>query len=193
MKVLITSFAYFLLRLNISRHTVLNVSKDSRVKWWALRKTRGGSINIGTGSVVNCRIDFDSINGKVIIGQNCYIGASNLICHTGITLGDDVIISWGVTIVDHDSHTLNWMGRSEDVKKWMSGHKDWVGVKILPISIGDKVWIGFGATILKGCNIGEGAVVAAQSVVARDVPPYALVAGNPARVIRQLTSEEKAS
>ncbi|MBV8923397.1 DapH/DapD/GlmU-related protein, partial [Bradyrhizobium sp.] len=55
-----------------------------------------------------------------------------------------------------------------------------------PVVIADKVWIGFNASILKGVTIGEGAVVGACSVVTRDVPPFAVVAGNPARVIRTL-------
>lgn len=54
----------------------------------------------------------------------------------------------------------------------------------LPISIGDHVWIGARSTILKGVSIGDGAVVAAGSLVTRDVPPGALVGGSPARMVR---------
>jgi galactoside O-acetyltransferase len=59
-------------------------------------------------------------------------------------------------------------------------------VKILPVLISDKVWVGFGASILKGVRIGEGAVIAANSVVTRDVRPYTVVAGNPAKTIREI-------
>lgn len=54
-----------------------------------------------------------------------------------------------------------------------------------PIAIGDNVWIGDKATILSGVTIGDGAVVAANAVVTRDVPAYSVVAGNPARVVKQ--------
>jgi galactoside O-acetyltransferase len=68
----------------------------------------------------------------------------------------------------------------------MNGVKRWDFVSVRPVRIGDKVWIGFGASILKGVNVGEGSVVGAKAVVTRDVPPYTVVAGNPARVVRQL-------
>ena len=72
-----------------------------------------------------------------------------------------------------------------------SGHltlhrKDWSDVPVSPVIIADKVWIGMGAMILPGRIIGEGAVVGAGSVVTRNVEPWTVVAGNPARVIRQI-------
>nr|WP_223216407.1 hypothetical protein [Rhizobium mesosinicum] len=60
---------------------------------------------------------------------------------------------------------------------------------IKPVVIQDKVWMGFGASTLKGVTIGEGAVIGAQGVVTRDLEPYAVIAGNPARVIRRITPE----
>ena len=147
-------------------------------------------LRIGAESVIRCRIDFDSADGKVIIGDRCYLGASHLICHTSINIGNDVIVSWGVTIVDHDSHALSWAGRLSDVEDWKKGIKKWENVAVRPVRIGDKVWIGFGASILKGVTVGEGAVIGAQSVVTRDVPPFTVVAGNPAKVVRQLQKDQ---
>jgi galactoside O-acetyltransferase len=63
---------------------------------------------------------------------------------------------------------------------------DWAGVKSSPVTIEDKVWIGFDAVILKGVRIGEGAIVGARSVVTRDVEPYTVVAGNPAIVVHHI-------
>jgi acetyltransferase-like isoleucine patch superfamily enzyme len=60
-----------------------------------------------------------------------------------------------------------------------------------PVVIGHDVWIGFGATIMQGVTIGHGAVIGALSVVTRDVPPYAIVAGNPARAVRKRFTEEQ--
>jgi acetyltransferase-like isoleucine patch superfamily enzyme len=99
-------------------------------------------------------------------------------------------VSWGVTIVDHDSHNLNWELRQSDVRQWAQGRKDWTNVPHAPVVIADKAWIGFNVTVLKGVTIGEGAVVAACAVVTKDIPPYSLAGGNPAQVIRKLVPGE---
>ena len=100
------------------------------------------------------------------------------------------MLSWGCTVTDHDSHSLNYDERAADVVEYLAGRKDWTNVPIAPVSIGDKVWMGFNCSVLKGVTIGEGAVVAANSNVTKDVPPWTLVAGNPARIIRTLSASE---
>ncbi len=146
----------------------------------------GGGITVGEDSLLHAKVSFDSSAGQVIVGDRCYIGQSHIVCHTGVTLGDDVVISWGVTIVDHNSHSVEWRYRKDDILDWARGLKDWSNVKIAPVTIHDRVWIGFNAIILKGVTIGEGAVVAAGAVVTKDVAPYTVVAGNPARPIKTL-------
>lgn len=64
-------------------------------------------------------------------------------------------------------------------------------MNIAPVKISDKVWIGFNSIILKGVTIGEGAVVGAGSVVTKDVPAWTVVAGNPARIIREIPENER--
>jgi acetyltransferase-like isoleucine patch superfamily enzyme len=162
----------------------IEVGPRSTVSWSRLG-AKGGALRIGRDSIIKCRVSFDAPCGRVTIGDRCYIGASALVCHSSITIGNDVIISWGVTVVDHNSHALAWEDRQHDVMDWARGEKRWEKVKISPVRIGDRAWIGFGASILKGVTIGEGAIVAAGAVVARDVPADAVVAGNPAVVVRQ--------
>lgn len=163
-----------------------SVGPHSHVRWWGLRSCRKNAVRIGRESIVRSRIDFDGPHGEIRIGDRCYLGASHLVCHTGIAIGDDVIISWGVTIVDHNSHSMNWEERRSDILDWARGEKKWESVAVAPVLIENKVWIGFGAIILKGVRVGEGAIVGAGAVITKDVPPYAVVAGNPAQIVRRL-------
>ncbi len=118
-------------------------------------------------------------------------GGARLVCAEQITLGDDVLIAWGCTIVDHNSHALSWTKRQNDVLLWLEGKKDWTYVKRSAVKIENKAWIGFDAIILKGVTIGEGSIVAAGSVVISNVPSFTIVAGNPAKVVRELTDDER--
>jgi galactoside O-acetyltransferase len=156
-----------------------------------------GRVKIGSNSVLSCRIVLERSEGSVSIGDQTYIGASVVLCADRIDIGSNVLISWGCTLVDHDSHSLDWRKRANDVEDWRQGllsgglsdaatKKNWGVVEHSPIKISDKAWIGMNVTILKGVTIGEGAVIAAGSIVTKDVAPWTLVGGNPARLIREL-------
>jgi acetyltransferase-like isoleucine patch superfamily enzyme len=153
---------------------------------------------IGKQTMLSCSFIFENEKGYITIGDNTFIGNSKLICINGISIGSFVTIAWNVTIYDHDSHSLNYIDRRKDVDRQMSDYnqgrsfihsKDWSTVKSAPIIIKDDVWIGMNSIILKGVTIGEGAVVAAGSVVTKNVPPWCVVGGNPARVIKEIPIE----
>lgn len=99
----------------------------------------------------------------------------NISCFKRIKIGNDVAISENVTIRDSDNHRI--------IADKYEMSKD--------IEIGNHVWIGLNATILKGVKIGDGAVIAAGAVVTRDVPPKCLVGGVPARIIKENIEWEK--
>ena len=107
--------------------------------------------------------------GAVIeIGEGTFVNhRTELVAHDSVRLGRDCLLAWDVLVLDSDSHSVDGGPRSA------------------PVTIGDRVWIGCRATVLKGVTIGDGAVVAACSVVTSDVPAGALVGGNPARVVRE--------
>jgi acetyltransferase-like isoleucine patch superfamily enzyme len=101
-------------------------------------------------------------------GDDTYVGANfHAQVFDRVEIGSGCAVSWDVTILDTNMHQL--------VGEPAGAHA---------VTVGNNVWIGFGATILPGVTIGNGAVVAAKAVVASDVPAGALVAGSPARVVR---------
>ncbi|MGQ0684290.1 acyltransferase [Bradyrhizobium sp.] len=177
-----------LLGWNVRRSGAVSTGQGAAVVWWRIRRSAGNRLSIGQNSIIQANIRFEDRGGEIKIGDRTYVGKSNLVCYRSIVIGDDVIMSWGITITDHDSHSLDWAHRRNDVLDWGKGSKDWSHVAHAPVAIGDKAWIGFNVSILKGVTIGEGAVVGACSVVTRDVPPHSVVVGNPARVVRKLES-----
>jgi len=154
-------------------------------------------IKVGKDSILECSFHFDSASGGVHIGSRTFIGNSSLISIDSITIGDDVLISWGCTIIDNNSHAIAFSNRKNDVLDWnkstenKGAFKDWTNVKRSPITIKNKAWVGFNSIILKGVTIGEGSIVAAGSVVTKDVPDWTIVGGNPAQIIKHIPENER--
>jgi acetyltransferase-like isoleucine patch superfamily enzyme len=156
-------------------------------------------LEINENSIVNGDFIFEIQEGKISIGSRTFIGGGLFICIDGIEIGDDVMIAWGCTFIDNNSHSVVWSERKNDVLDWKKGldenkigaYKDWSNVKRAKIKIKNKVWIGFNSIILKGVSIGEGAVVAAGSVVTKNVPDWTIVAGNPAVIVKEIPENER--
>ena len=111
----------------------------------------------------------------LIIGDDFGMTGGSLVCDQSITIGDRVWVGANSVISDTDFHPLDPEHRRTDP----------LDANTAAVTIADDVFIGMNALILKGVNIGAGAVVAAGSVVTRDVPARTVVAGNPAKVIRE--------
>ena len=152
-----------------------------------VRQPAGCSLRIGRGSQIGGSLVLEAAGAAIVIGDRTHVGGGSLIdAAQRIEIGDDVLISFDVVIMDHDSHALEFDKRRHDVTDWLQGKKDWTYVPRAHVRIGNKSWIGVRAMILKGVDLGEGCVVAAGAVVTKDVPPWTLVAGVPARVVRSL-------
>jgi len=148
------------------------------------------SIVVGQGSLVLATVSFERDGAFLRVGSNSFIGASELIISTGITIGDNVLIASGCMIQDHDSHSIEAAIRRDDVKAWVEGRpKDWSTVKCQQIVIEEDVWVGARAIVLKGVRIGRGSIVGAGAVVTRDVTPLTRVVGNPARAVGGLLDQ----
>lgn len=130
------------------------------------RLVLNGYNQIGAGSLV-----WILEGGNITInGGGFTAGNSIIIAKESVEIGQNCQIAWGVTISDHDFH-----------KTYKNGVQN---IETSPVKIGNGVWIGMDATILKGVTIGDKAIIAAGALVVRDVPANCMVAGVPAKVIK---------
>ena len=145
-------------------------------------------IIIGQNSHIRGELFVYGHGGTIEIGNNCYIGENSKIWSSGnIKIGNSVLIAHNVNIHDSNSHPTDIIERQNHFIEIISkGHPKNLFLDEQPIFVGSNVWIGFNATILKGVTIGEGAIIGSCSVVTKDVSPYTVVAGNPAKVIKIL-------
>lgn len=126
---------------------------------------------------------FVEIQKNARIGRNCKISSHSFVCE-GVIIDDNVFVGHGVTFIN-DSYPRATTSYGE-----LQSEEDW---KVEPTHVKKGASIGSGATILSNLVIGENALVGAGSVVTHDVPDNAVVAGNPARLLRMLTSELRAA
>jgi acetyltransferase-like isoleucine patch superfamily enzyme len=122
---------------------------------------------------------FVEIQKNARVGRRCKVSSHTFICE-GVTIEDNVFVGHGVTFIN------DTFPRAATASGELQTEKDW---KVEPTLVKKGASIGSGSTILCNVVIGEHALVGAGSVVTRDVPAHALVAGNPARVIRELTPQ----
>lgn len=167
--------------VKIEKHLYFNRQWDEKR---ILRNRLVGSLYMADGAVLKAnaftvyagsRIDINK-GATLSMGSGYMNYGCTITCFNSISIGHDVAIAERVIIRDSDNHKVITL--SENNEKTIENNTT------SPIVIEDHVWIGMGATILKGVTIGEGSIVAAGSLVNKDVPPYSLVAGVPAKVVK---------
>jgi acetyltransferase-like isoleucine patch superfamily enzyme len=137
--------------------------------------TIGDGFHLGIGSIL-------SAPHKMTIGSDVYIGKFCTIECDG-EIGDYVMVGNNVGLIGRYDHDHKCVGLPIRHTPWI-GDDDYTGPgEGLRAIVGDDVWIGYGAVVLSGVNIGRGAIIAAGSVVISDIAPYAIAAGNPARQV----------
>lgn len=145
----------------------------------------GGSIIVGNDCLIEGYLVSENEASKILIGNNVYVGGSTVIdCAKSVTIEDDVLISYNVTIADTDGHSMRFSERKKDLQAFRQGKVNWNIIPSMNILIKRGAWIGTRSIILKGITIGEGAIVGAGAVVTHDVPDWSVVSGNPAKVLR---------
>lgn len=180
-------------RAAMSRHRrIAEIHPSARIRFDGWIDNRTGEphlVRIGPRTIVRGHLFVFPHGGSIAIGEWCFIGqGSRIWAAAGVTLGDRCVVSHQVNIHDTNGHSLDKALRHQHFRTMQSvGHPpELEDVVSAPVILEDDVWLGFGSSVMKGVRIGNGSVVAAGAVVLDDVPPAVVVAGNPARVVKQL-------
>ena len=147
--------------LFLGRGLELQIARRGRVEF-------GRFVWIGDGTKIRCHEGVVEIGAKTVMGQECTISA-----YQRVRIGEQCVIADRAMFIDFD-HGVVEVERS--IRKQ--------GIYKRDVEVGSNVWIGYGACILRGVRVGDNSIVGTNSVVTRDVPANAVVAGIPARVIR---------
>ncbi len=160
-----------------------------------IRNIRGESrhIEVGRHSLIAGELLVFAHGGSISIGDWCFVGEGARIWSAAkVSIGDRVMISHNVHLFDSLTHPLQAEARHAHFRAiYESGHPREIDLDEQEVSVGDDVWIGAGACILRGVTLGAGAIVGAGAVVTQDVPPAVIVGGNPARLLRELSDVER--
>jgi acetyltransferase-like isoleucine patch superfamily enzyme len=161
---------------------------DGKVWVWAQKK---GGIRLGDNVRINSRFGSNLVgitnpavfqcleNGTITVGSNSGLSSPVISSRASITIGERTLIGGNVRIFDHNFHSLELQYRHSTKGE---------GVKSSPVKIGDDVFIGTNAMILKGVTVGDRAIIGAGSVISRDVPADEIWAGNPAKRIKDFVA-----
>lgn len=158
------------------------IQQIKKLRNWYLRKVKFRSYCIGPGFHAGARVRIWGKN-TVSIGKNFYIGRDSFI-ESDAVIGDNVIWANRVALVGrHDHHYQQPGVPTRLAMQIRDADYNWKGLDVVTI-IEDDVWVGYNSTILSGVTIKEGSIIAAGSLVTRDVEPYSIYAGAPAKKVR---------
>ena len=174
----------------------MRMDTTSVIYWSAIihnMRHQRDAIRVGAGTHIKGELLTFAHGGEISIGDHCYLGDQSRVWSAkSISIGDRVLISHNVNIFDSLTHPISPRERHKHYLEIVTnGHPRRADLGEAPVQIDDDVWIGCLSIVLRGVTIGKGAIVGAGSVVSKDVPPFTVVAGNPARIIRELDPDER--
>lgn len=145
-------------------------------------------VHVGRDCLIHGQLVTETAEASIVIGNNVFIGAQTIVdCFGKIVIEDDVLISYQCLVMDSDGHDTRPQHRVDDLAGYRARGETAGGQALYaPVRIGRGAWIGARSIILKGVTIGPGAVVGAGSVVTKSVDAFTIVAGNPARLVREV-------
>ncbi len=167
---------------------------ETTYSFYLYRSRMPEGLRIGNNATIYLGTMFDvGPRGRMSIGDCALVHGAWIICDAAVDIGDYALISWNVVLMDSYRLSRELKTRRADLRRLARSalRRPTVETPAKPIRIGRNVWIGFECCVLPGVSVGEGSIVGARSVVTEDVPPYTIVAGNPARVIRQLEPDDR--
>lgn len=183
-------------------HLGEHVYIDTAYGFAPFHSERDPGLTIGNASGAYDRTTFIvGPRGRINVGAYTVLNGTYFVCNGHIEVGDHCLLAWGSVLADTwpaDVRSLPISLRREVMRAIAEdpARRLPAFVEPQPIMLEDNVWIGFDVVVLPGVRLGRGSVVGCKTVVAEDVPPYAVVAGSPARIIRYLdaddTEEERA-
>lgn len=151
------------------------------------RKTQ---LTIGDYTILRKNKFFCFGKGKLQIGKYCYFGDETQVdASKEVKIGNYCMFSNRIIVQDHTGHPISPKKRRKQLVDLQKTSTDVYDTKIKKVIIKDDVWVGMEAIILKGVTIGKGSIVAARAVVTKNVPPYSIVAGNPAKIVKKIKKD----
>lgn len=167
---------------------------DSSYGFAAFASERNPGLVIGEASGAYDRAAFVvGRHGRIDIGAYTCLNGTYVVCHRHVRIGDHCLLSWGVVVCDAYLPASLPLAARRALLRDVARHPERPFPQAgspAPVTIEDNVWVGFDAVILPGVTIGRGSIIGCKTIVRADVEPYTIVAGDPARSVRELPCDD---
>jgi acetyltransferase-like isoleucine patch superfamily enzyme len=169
-----------------------NAYLETSYSFAAFHSEKKNGLKIGEGTGLYDRASFVvGKRGQVKVGTHTVLNGTTIICNDYIEIGNHCLVAWGAVITD-SWENLDLEKRREILRNAANDENRYLllAENPRPVIIEDNVWIGFDSVILPGVRLGRGAVIGCKTIITKDVPPYAVMVGNPPRLIKFLEPED---